>query len=80
MARGASQNWPEDLAARAHITANWVEPFSDRRQEIVFIGVGMNETDLRHKLNACLLTPAKMRSGSKAWARLPDPFPKWESS
>jgi len=71
------KNWPDDPAGRAHIKANWVEPFGDRRQEIVFIGIGMDEAALRARLNACLLTAAEMRAGMKAWARLPDPFPKW---
>jgi G3E family GTPase len=36
------------------IRALWVEPFGDRRQELVFIGVGLDETAVTDLLNACL--------------------------
>lgn len=69
--------WPNDAAWRAGIAQHWHEPWGDRRQEIVFIGVGIDEPSLRRDLDACLLTDAEMKGGSKAWARLPDPFPAW---
>jgi G3E family GTPase len=69
--------WPDDAAWRAGIAQHWQEPWGDRRQEIVFIGVGMDEASLRSDLDACLLTDAEMKGGAKAWARLPDPFPAW---
>jgi len=62
------------------VLANWQEPWGDRRQEIVFIGIGMDEATLRRSLDACLLTDAEMRGGPKAWARLPDPFPRWRDA
>ena len=71
------QNWPADPDWRASLRANWQEPHGDRRQEIVFIGVGMDEPALRRQLEACLLTPEELRSGPRAWARLPDPFLSW---
>jgi G3E family GTPase len=33
----------------------WVEPTGDRRQELVFIGVGLDEKALRHELEQCLV-------------------------
>ncbi|UPG73316.1 zinc metallochaperone GTPase ZigA [Roseomonas gilardii subsp. gilardii] len=69
--------WPDDPPWRDGIRAQWQEPFGDRRQEVVFIGAGMDEAALRRRLDACLLTEAEMRGGSRAWARLPDPFPAW---
>ena len=71
------RHWPDDPAHRATIEANWQPPFGDRGQEIVFIGVGLDDAPLRAKLNACLLTAPEMRLGAKAWAKLPDPFPRW---
>jgi len=59
--------------------ANWREPFGDRRQEIVFIGIGMDQGALRKRLDACLLTQDKMRGGPKARGRFPDPFPRWST-
>ncbi|MBU8545205.1 MULTISPECIES: zinc metallochaperone GTPase ZigA [Roseomonadaceae] len=69
--------WPEDPGWHAGVRANWQEPFGDRRQEIVFIGIGMDEAGLRRQLDACLLTEREMKGGPKAWTRLEDPFPGW---
>jgi hypothetical protein len=44
---------------------------------LVFIGVGLDESAIRRNLDACLLTDAEMALGAKAWATLPDPFPRW---
>ncbi len=71
------ERWPEDPDWRRGVMANWQEPFGDRRQEIVFIGIGMDEAALRRALDACLLTDAEMRGGPKAWGRFADPFPAW---
>jgi G3E family GTPase len=67
--------WPDDPQAQAKMRANWVDPFGDRRQELVFIGSGLDVAGLTARLDACLMdaqdfTPA-------AWAGLPDPFPRW---
>jgi len=71
--------WPDDPEWRAGIARHWEEPWGDRRQEMVFIGVGMDEAALRRSLDACLLSDAEMRAGQKAWAKLPDPFPPWQA-
>jgi G3E family GTPase len=72
--------WPTDSHWRRSIADLWQEPHGDRRQEIVFIGVGMDESALRQELDACLLTETEMRGGPKAWGRLPDPFPAWREA
>ena len=69
--------WPEDPALRRQVRREWQTPFGDRRQEIVFIGIGMDEAAVRARLDACLLTDAEMRAGPLAWANLEDPFPEW---
>ena len=70
--------WPKDKAGRGQIDALWQEPFGDRRQELVFIGKGMNESLIRESLNDALLSGREMLLGSDKWEGLPDPFPKWD--
>jgi G3E family GTPase len=69
--------WPEDEETRAQIQSDWQEPWGDRRQELVFIGVELDEAALRKKLDAALLTPKELDAGPKAWRNLSDPFPDW---
>lgn len=68
----AKEEWPEEFVA--DIEADWQEPFGDRRQEIVFIGVKMDEKHIRSSLDAALLTPKEMKKGPSGWAKLADPY------
>jgi G3E family GTPase len=70
-------DWPEDPALRRQVRREWQAPYGDRRQEIVFIGIGMDERAVRAQLDRCLLTDAEMSEGPQAWARYEDPFPQW---
>ncbi len=70
-------DWPQDDESRAIITSRWAEPWGDRQQELVIIGMGMDQTALTAAFDACLLTDAELAAGPAAWASLPDPFPQW---
>lgn len=72
------EHWPEDPQARAAIDRQWHEEVGDARQELVLIGMGMDERVLRQRFDACLLTDAEMAQGPHAWADFSDPFPDWE--
>ncbi|MEA3259112.1 MAG: zinc metallochaperone GTPase ZigA [Pseudomonadota bacterium] len=70
-------NWPDDAETRAFIREKWHEPFGDMRQELVFIGQGMDPAHTRRALDACLLSEDETRAGLEYWRTLPDPFPDW---
>ena len=72
------ERWPADPEWRAGVRRLWAGEHGDRRQELVFIGVGMDEAALRARLDRCLLTDPEWRTGQHAWMRLPDPFPRWD--
>jgi G3E family GTPase len=70
-------DWPDDQAARDEIRSAFAGEFGDRRQELVFIGVGLDCQVLRGLLNDCLLTDEEMALGPGVWAAWSDPFPQW---
>ncbi len=67
---------PTHDSARAYMQAHWQEPWGDRRQEIVFIGAGIDWPALRARLDACLV-PAVAGLGPDNLPDYPDPFPIW---
>ncbi len=71
--------WPDDPAAVAEIKARWRRPYGDRRQEIVLIGMAMDEAELRRGFRRCLLTDSELAGGPRRWRALPDPFPRWDT-
>ncbi|MDO8333303.1 MAG: zinc metallochaperone GTPase ZigA [Nitrosomonas sp.] len=71
--------WPDDQEYLNFIKEKWIEPFGDMRQELVFIGQGLDQQDLCRQLDNCLLTDAELEAGKQYWATLQDPFPSWEN-
>lgn len=70
------ERWPDHDGARAYMQAHWQEPWGDRRQEIVFIGAGIDWPALKERLDASLV-PAVVASGPDSLPDFPDPFPVW---
>jgi G3E family GTPase len=68
---------PDPARARELLGIEWDARWGDRRQELVFIGIEMDEATLRRGLDAALLTDAEFASGPEGWATLRDPFPRW---
>jgi G3E family GTPase len=68
--------WPTHDGARAYMEAHWQQPWGDRRQEIVFIGAGIDWPALKARLDACLV-PAATASTPDELPDYPDPFPVW---
>jgi G3E family GTPase len=73
----SEDEWPDDEETRAQIARDWHEPFGDRRQELVFIGVELDEAALRARFDAALLTDEELARGPAHWESLEDPFPAW---
>jgi G3E family GTPase len=74
------ENWPTDPDYLASIQENWVEPFGDMRQELVFIGQGLDQHAMTNALNDCLLSEDELLKGKVFWRKLKDPFPAWTES
>jgi G3E family GTPase len=72
------ERWPEDEDTVKQAMIRWIEPYGDRMQEIVFIGINMNEQLIREKLATCLLSLSEINTGMKQWRSYHDPFPKWK--
>ena len=73
-------SWPTDEEYLASIEKLWVEPFGDMRQELVFIGQGLDAGAITRALDDCLLSEEEVLRGKAYWMTLDDPFPAWEQS
>jgi len=71
------ERWPQDPAHVAVIRSKWDENVGDARQELVFIGMDMDEDALRAKFDACLLTDEEMAQGPANWQKWYNPFSDW---
>ncbi len=70
--------WPEDPEYLQSIQQQWVEPFGDMRQELVFIGQGLDKQEVINRLTDCLLSEDEVLRGKEFWKKLADPFPSWQ--
>lgn len=68
----------EDDEDRVALEAAWDPLLGDRRTEIVFIGIGMDEEAIRGSLDHCVLTEEEFGLGFAGWASMPDPLPAWD--
>ncbi|APG46088.1 GTP-binding protein [Phaeobacter porticola] len=62
--------------AKTYMQAHWQEPWGDRRQELVFIGAGIDWAALKARLDKCLV-PSVAVTGPDDLPSYPDPFPIW---
>ncbi|MDT0678542.1 GTP-binding protein [Autumnicola musiva] len=57
------------------IEANWHIKFGDRKNELVFIGVGVETDHLEQKLTKCLLTDAELKLWEASLLEMEDQWP-----
>ena len=74
------KDWPDDEDYLASIKKQWVEPFGDMRQELVFIGQGLDRSKMIEALDECLLSEEEVLKGKSYWSTLSDPFPAWNQA
>ena len=72
------EEWPQDAESLAVIERRWDAAVGDARQELVLIGIDMDEADLRARFDACLLDDAEMALGPQHWQSWPNPFEGWQ--
>ncbi len=70
-------DWPTEKETTDWMASRWQEPWGDRRQELVVIGLELSPEIVTRFLDASLLNDAEMALGPEAWKSFPDPFPVW---
>ena len=75
LAATPDDTWPQNDQVGIYIERYWQEPFGDRRQELVFIGIDMPHEQLVAKLEHALLTDQELAAGPPLWKRFEDLFP-----
>lgn len=71
------ERWPDSGEFREMVADLWDSSYGDRRQEIVFIGIGLDEVGIRELLDDCLVGDDGAAYRPEAWRHLTDPFPQW---
>lgn len=75
---GAVQPGAGQYGTDAAAAGRWHPQWGDRCQELVWIGINMDEAGIRTMLDSCLLTDAELALGPEAWAeQIEDPLPPW---
>lgn len=68
------EEWNVDAEHANEILSKYEGEYGDRRQELVFIGTGMDEMQIRKVLDACLLQDLEWLQGPAVWSTYSDPF------
>ena len=70
--------WPKGGEGLEAVRSVWAEPWGDRRQEIVFIGHGMDRGAIEAALEGALVKAEEFAPWD--WEGMADPFPLWRAA
>jgi G3E family GTPase len=73
----AEQDWNVTEAEKQAIKQDWHPQWGDRVQQLVFIGIGLDEPAIRQALDSALVTESEAQEGISLWSTFHDPFPEW---
>lgn len=76
-ANTAKESWPTGADELDAIAKVWDPEVGDRRQELVFIGAGMDRAWLEARLRAALLTEEEFTLNPAHWEAMDDTLPPW---
>lgn len=68
------EEWPSDDDFETEMDEVWIEPWGDRRIELVLIGQHLNQYQIITTLEECLLTNEELAAGPDVWSAWSDPF------
>jgi G3E family GTPase len=68
-------NFPNFIQNKEIIEERWSLEFGDRLNELVFIGIQLNETEIRKKLENCICTRDEIVDMQSGFGSQSDPFP-----
>ena len=74
-AAASEEEWPDDEELISEIRSKFSGAYGDRRQELVFIGQGMEHRRVEEILDDCLLTDREFQQNPSAWSNFEDPLP-----
>ncbi len=74
------EHWPTDQQSRDAIQQSWDAQTGDARQEIVLIGMKMDQSELIRQFDDCLLNDDEMGLGAEKWQEFENPFSGWTDS
>ncbi|TMW72085.1 GTP-binding protein [Alteribacter natronophilus] len=77
LASYSDQELEELFAEDPELKKGWEEPYGDRANEIVFIGIEMKEEKVSTSLDACLLTDDELKQD---WSSFADPLPAFQTA
>lgn len=70
-------SWSVSDEERRAILSDWHPVWGDRVQQLVFIGINLNEGAIRRRLDVALVTDEEAEGGIARWCTFDDPLPVW---